>query len=54
VDERIAQLAEASGTNPAQARAQLQKGGRLEALARELTERKVLDFLRSQSEVRDE
>jgi trigger factor len=54
VDERVTLLAQASGASPAQARAQLQKGGRLEALARELTERKVLDFLKAQSEVRDE
>lgn len=54
VEARVAAMAEAGGVSVAQARAQLQKGGRLETLARELTERKVLDFLRSQSEVRDE
>ena len=54
VDARIAQLAEAGGATPAQARAQLQKNNRIEALTRELTERKVLDYLKAQSEVRDE
>jgi trigger factor len=54
VEERIAKLAEAGGTSPAQARAQLQKGGRLETLAREITERKVFDFLKAQSEIKDE
>ena len=54
VDERVAKLAEASGSTPAQTRAQLQKGNRLESLAREITERKVLDFLKSQSDVKDE
>jgi trigger factor len=53
VDERVAMMAEAGGATPAQARAQLQKGGRLEGLAREITERKVLDFLKSQSEIKD-
>jgi trigger factor len=54
VDERIAKLAAAGGATPAQARAQLQKGGRLDTLAREITERKVLDFLKSKSEIKDE
>ncbi len=54
VEERVAALAERGGITPAQARAQLQKANRLEGLAHEITERKVLDFLRSQSEIRDE
>ncbi|MSR35130.1 MAG: trigger factor [Gemmatimonadetes bacterium] len=54
VEERVAQLAQASGITTAQARGQLQKSGRLDALAREITERKVLDLLTSQSEIRDE
>ena len=54
VEERVALLAERGGATPAQARAQLQKAKRLEGLAHEITERKVLDFLRSQSEIRDE
>jgi hypothetical protein len=33
--------------------ADLQKAGRLEMLERELTERKVFDFLKEQSEITD-
>lgn len=54
VDARIAELAEATGRTPVQARAELQKNDRLDAIAREITERNVLEFLKSQSEVRDE
>tara|TARA_B100001123_G_scaffold321786_3_gene360954 strand:- start:2795 stop:4069 length:1275 start_codon:yes stop_codon:yes gene_type:complete len=54
VDQRVAELAELGGTTPAQARAQLQKAGRLEGLGREITERKVIEFLREQSEISDE
>jgi trigger factor len=54
VGRRVAELAEMGGTTPAQARAQLQKAGRLEGLEREITERKVIEFLREQSEIIDE
>ena len=54
VGQRVADLAEMGGTTPAQARAQLQKAGRLEGLEREITERKVIEFLREQSEIIDE
>jgi len=50
----VADLAEMGGTTPAQARAQLQKAGRLEGLEREITERKVIEFLQEQSEIIDE
>ena len=51
---RLAEMAEREGTTPAQVRAQLQKAGRLDGVRRELTDRKVLGFLREQSEIRDE
>ena len=54
VAQRVAEFAEMGGTTPAQARAQLQKSGRLEGLEREITERKVIEFLREQSEIIDE
>ena len=51
VDQRVAELGE---NTPAQVRAQLQKAERLESLEREITERKVIEFLREQSEILDE
>ena len=54
VGQRVAELAKLGGTTPAQARAQLQKSGRLEGLEREIIERKVIEFLREQSEISDE
>ena len=54
VGQRVAEFAEMGGTTPAQARAQLQKAERLDGLEREITERKVIEFLREQSEIIDE
>ena len=51
IDARVEEIAAANDTEPAKVYAQLQKSGRLEALERELTERKVFDFLKSQSEI---
>ena len=51
IDARIEEIAAANDTEPAKVYAQLQKSGRIEALERELTERKVFDFLKSQSEI---
>lgn len=51
VDARIEEIAEANDVSPAQVYANLQKAGRLERLERDLTERKVLEFLREQSEI---
>ena len=51
IDERIEQIAETSGANPAKVYADLQKAGRIETLERELTERKVFDFLKGQSAI---
>ena len=51
LDSRIEEIAEKSGDTPAQIYANLQKSERLEALEREITERKVFDFLKEQSEI---
>ena len=53
IDEAISDIAERSGAAPEKVYANLQKAGRLESLERELTERKVFDFLKSQSEITD-
>jgi len=51
LDSRIEEIAEKSGDTPAQIYANLQKSERLEALEREIAERKVFDFLKEQSEI---
>lgn len=51
VDSRVEAIAEQDGTSPAQVYARLQKAGRIEALEREITEDKVFDFLKNESEI---
>ena len=51
LDDRIEEISEKSGETPAQIYAKLQKSERLEALEREITERKVFDFLKEESEI---
>ena len=51
LDGRIEEIAKKSGDTPAKIYASLQKSERLEALKREITERKVFDFLKEQSEI---
>jgi trigger factor len=51
IDKRVEEIAAANQTTPAKVYASLQKAGRLETIERELTERKVFDFLTSQSEI---
>jgi len=51
LDERIEEIAKKSGDTPARIYANLQKSERLEALEREITERKVFEFLKEQSEI---
>jgi trigger factor len=51
LDRRIEEIAEKNQTAPEKVYASLQKSGRLEALERELTERKVFEFLKGQSEI---
>lgn len=53
LDDRVEAIAERNDTTPAQVYARLQKAGRLESLEREITERKVFDFLKEQSEIVD-
>lgn len=53
LDQRIEEIAERNGSTPEKIYASFQKAGRLEALEREITERKVFDFLKSQSEITD-
>ena len=51
IDSRVEEIAEKNGTSPAQVYAQLQKAGRIDALEREITEEKVFDFLKSESDI---
>jgi trigger factor len=51
IDKRVEEIAAANQTTPAKVYASLQKAGRLDSIERELTERKVFDFLTSQSEI---
>lgn len=51
IDERIEEIAAKSDATPEKVYAGFQKAGRLEALEREITERKVFEFLKGQSEI---
>ncbi len=53
VDARIEEIAERSGASASEVYARLQKAGRLESLEREITERKVFEFLKEKSEIVD-
>ena len=53
LDDRIEEIADANETAAAKVYAELQKAGRLEAMERELTETKVFNFLKEQSEIID-
>jgi len=53
IDARVEEIAAANDATPAKVYASLQKAGRLESLERELTEGKVFDFLKEQSQVTD-
>ena len=53
IDLRIQEIAERGGSSPEKVYASFQKAGRLEALEREITERKVFDFLKQQSTITD-
>jgi trigger factor len=54
VDERVQAIAENNSAKPAQVYANLQKSGSLDALEREITERKVFDFLKGESTINQE
>jgi trigger factor len=51
VDDRIQEIAEKNDAKPAQVYANLQKAGSLDALEREITEKKVYEFLQGESTV---
>ena len=51
LDRRIEEIAAKNDSAPEKVYATFQKSGRLEALEREITERKVFEFLKGQSEI---
>ncbi len=53
IDSRVEEIAEATDSTAAKVYANLQKAGRIEMLERELTEKKVFDFLQEQSQITD-
>ncbi len=53
IDDRVEEIAEKNDSNPSEIYARLQKSGRLEQLEREITERKVFEFLKEQSTITD-
>lgn len=53
VDARVEEIAEANEADVSRVYAQLQKAGRLEQIEREITERKIFDFLKEQSTIKD-
>ena len=53
IDDRVEEMAEKAQSNPAEVYARLQKSGRIEQLEREITEKKVFEYLKAQSTVTD-
>jgi trigger factor len=51
IDARIEEMAERSGTTAGEVYSRLQKSGRLDGLEQDITERRVFDFLKEQSEI---
>lgn len=51
VSERIDEIARRNGVKPETVEAQLRRNGRMESLEREITEGKVFEFLKQQSEI---
>lgn len=51
LDERVQSVAERNDTNPARVYANLRKSGRLEQLQQQITEDKVFEFLKGESEI---
>ena len=51
LDEHIEDIARRNEAKPGDVYAQLQKAGRMESLEREITERKVFEFLKEQSDI---
>lgn len=53
VDARVEEIAQANQTDVSRIYAQLQKSGRLDQIERELTEKKIFEFLKEQSTIQD-
>ncbi|MGW8265890.1 MAG: trigger factor [Longimicrobiales bacterium] len=53
LDDRVQEIARRNDMKPGQVYSNLQKSGNLEALEREITEKKVWDFLKGQSTVKE-
>ena len=53
IDERIEEIAKANDTSAAEVYARFQKSGRLEQMERDITEKKVFEFLKAESEITD-
>jgi trigger factor len=51
IDDRVQEIADQNELKPAQVYANLQKSGGLDSLEREITEKKVFDFLQSESTI---
>jgi len=51
LDERVQDIAERNQSSPGEVYARLQKSGRLEHLEQEITDRKVFDFLKGESQI---
>jgi trigger factor len=52
LDERVEEIAKANETSPAEVYANLQKSGRLDSLEHQITEQKVFDYLKEQSQIK--
>ncbi len=53
LDERIEEIAKTNDTSAAEVYGRFQKSGRLEQMEREITEKKVFDYLKAESEITD-
>lgn len=53
IDEKVEEIAEKTGTTPAEVYGRLQKAGRISSLERELTEQRVFELLESESQIVD-
>ncbi len=51
IDDRVQEIADASGESVSKVYANLQKSGRIASLEQEITENKVFEFLKSESEI---
>ena len=51
IDDKIEEIAEQAGESPSKVYANLQKSGRIASLEQDLTEEKLFEFLKSQSEI---